>query len=155
MKINEKGNVEFDPVEVFKSLPEESQKKLAKSLACDDFYIRKVVDLLCGEDEDGWFTGIDADYRQEILERIEKSHTKNPFNYSWSVWKEILQTVKSLKSEQHLYYKLYHHQNQDLTIRQFMDNIKDEDSQEYFTTKADKEIEEIKTIIKEKLTKEK
>ena len=144
------GELTIDPVEFFDCLNEEDKKDVAKNLATQDFIMNKAIDFLCGEDEEGWFDGLDSERRQKILEKVEDAHIREP-KHNWSVFRDLRDQIKYDRSSDHIYWALYHHRNQDLTIREFMLNIKDES--QFMTNRGEKDIERLDKLIDETFKK--
>ena len=147
MKINKEGNIEFDIYEIWESLSTEHKKQFIKSCAISPDIIKWVMDWICGEDEDGWFT-TEHPLREELLARVEEKQISNPVTkYNWSLIQEAAKELKKIYSNKQVYWKLYHHPSKHiLTIAKFLDAEKD--LSEFSTTAADEKIEEIVEIVR-------
>jgi len=144
------GELTIDPVEFFDCLSEEDKLAVAKNLATQDFALQKAIDFLCEEDEDGWYSGISPRMRQNLLEQVGKAHIRES-KHNWDVFSDLRDQIKYDRSSDHIYYMLYHHHNQDLTIREFMANIKDEN--QFMTKRGEKDIERLEKLVDETFKK--
>lgn len=147
MKITEKGIIEIDIDEIINSLDTDEQKKLVKSLAISPTIIGWVMDWICGEDEDGWWT-TEHPLREQLLKRVEEKQIKNIGRYNWTLISKAADALKHYCSEKHLYYSLYYHPNADtMTIAEFCRSHPD--GNQYQTKQAEEKIQEIIDIVKE------
>jgi hypothetical protein len=121
----------------------DKKREMLAWLATDDEVIHYVVDVICGEDELGWAMG-DPNRRAAILSRIEDTQLKNGTHYSWKPWDEARSKIKDIRTEEHLYWVLYHQIDPDVSRRVFDElrrlGVKDN----YTSTRADAEIAAVK-----------
>jgi hypothetical protein len=150
MKI-EDGYLKLDLDKLFSAMPEETQKEFIKSFAVEETVIEHVIDYICGEDPDGWWTGYASDLRFNLLERVEKTQLKNWSKYNWSVFSEISQALRDIRCKQQLYWQLVYHPNDEICWK-IMDWMKSKGIESNFTTKqADDDIARIEKLIRDKL----
>jgi len=139
---------------LIEKLDEEESRQLIKTLAIQPKIIKSVVDYICGDDADGFWSSEEPQLRQGILERIERTHintlaTSGP-RYGWSVWQDIQKQLKDIKCKQHVYWALYHDEyfkeKYDWTlISNFFKRHNIES--DYTTKKADEDILQVKQMI--------
>lgn len=153
MKINDKGNIEIDPEEIFGYLDIEEKKELIKHLVLHEDVIQWVLNYICGEDEDGWWIGIDKNIRYNFLCKVESSLIDDlkKRKLGWQIWDEIVHFIKYYKSQKHLYYKLWNIENQSMTIGEFLRRNGEEN--EFQTKQADEKIKELEEKFNEVLDK--
>lgn len=143
--INSDGNVVLDLGTLLTDhLTVEQKRELLKRLSVSSDVIEWVIAYICGEDDDGWYDGRDADIRQKLLQRVEKAQMKDALlKYKWSVFEELERRLREIKSIQHIYWKLYHHPNKyKTTIAEFIHGEDVQKENEFQTQRAEKEIEE-------------
>lgn len=153
MKINKDGKIEIDLQEILDSLGEDEKKQLVKSACISSEVIKWVFDWICGEDEDGWWTTNENRLREDLLARAEdKQLFKDPNRFNWSLIEAATKRLKQLESDKALYWALYHHPAKyELTIAEY---LKDKDTwNEFYTTAADKKIDEVINIVKDAIQK--
>lgn len=85
----------------------EQKRELLAWLASDEEVIRCVVDFICGEDDLGWAMG-DPNRRAAILARVEDTQLREGVHYGWYPWVEATRKIKDIRSQEHLYWVLYH-----------------------------------------------
>lgn len=150
MKI-EDGEIRLDLIEIMESLSEDDCKMFIKHFSCQSFIIEKVIDYICGDDEDGWWTGDATNIRQKILCRIEKKQLEQSYlSYSWEPWAELTNRLKEIKERKHIYWHLYHdfpdhHEIWEWMKRRGIDS-------EYTTKQAHEDIKKIESMILDTLS---
>ncbi len=147
MKINKDGKIEFDIEEIWESLATDQKKQFIKSCAISPDIIKWVMDWICGEDEDGWWT-TEHPLRELLLARVEEKQLTNPVTkYNWTLIQKAVEQLKKVCSEKHLYWELFHHPaKREITIDKFLEG-KDH-LNEFYTTAADEKIEEVLEIVR-------
>lgn len=147
MKINKDGKIEFDIGEIWESLSTENKKEFIKSCAISPDIIKWVMDWICGEDEDGWWT-TEHPLREQLLKRVQEKQLTQPVTkYNWSIIQAAAEQLKKICSEKHLYWELYHHPaKHEMTIYKFLQGR--ESLNEFYTTAADEKIEEVLEIVR-------
>lgn len=143
MKIKD-GEVNINLMDLFDSMSEEQKLKLAKSIACSDWMIEKLLNFICGKDDDGWWTSSDVQIRYKILLAVEDAQLKEKMRFSWSPWRDIEQRLKDILSHEHLYWRIYHHPN---LSHETKESLIGKMESNLTTHIADKQIEEVKAII--------
>lgn len=148
MKINKEGKLEIDLSDIVDSLPEKDRRDFIKSAACSRQVIDWVIDYICGDDEDGWWTGDDGDLREKILTRVENTHLKDVTVFDWSLIKDAQKRLKEIESQRHIYWLLYHHPDRQITIGEFIGNKDMSEEHEFSTKRADEKVQEVIDIVK-------
>lgn len=152
MKIDEKGNLALNLEEICNALSEEEKKKFVKLMSISPEIIKWVMDWICGEDEDGWWT-TEHPLREDLLARAESSQIgKEVTKYNWTLIKEAANKLKHSISEQHIYYKLYD-ANPEMTVRKFLETSDIQVNNPYQTKLAEKKIQEVIDIVREAVKK--
>jgi len=93
---------------ILEAMNEEDTKHFIKTFSIQESVISYVIDYICGDDEDGCWTSMDAEYRMSILQRIEHKQLSEGPRHSWTAWSEICQELKNIRCKQQIYWKLYH-----------------------------------------------
>lgn len=151
MEINANGTITLSITEIIERMDEESAKEAIKALCCSDQAIKWVMDFLCDEDEDGWYNSTTPQNRLDLLTRIEdKCLDANGLRYDWRAFQALVRTLKDIRSEAHIYWAMYHHPTANTTtLSEFTRSLNHEDN--YTTTRADRDIAEIKDLIEHTL----
>jgi len=152
MKVDEEGNVVIALEDIIQNMSKEEKKRLCKIISIDYDVKKSVIDYICDEDEDGWWSSDNGEYREEILIRVERCHLENPNGQNWKLIGEAIERLKHARSQQHIYWTLYHLENKDMRVSDFIRlYMRDED--QFMTKKAETDIEEIMNIVKEALNR--
>ena len=129
-----------------RAMTKEQKLEVLSWIASEEEVIDHVVDVICGEDPLGWSTG-DPNRRESILARIENTQLKEGVRYSWKPWDLIRQLLRDIRTEENIYWILYHKIDPDLSRRVFEElrrlGVKDN----YASEKAEQDITMIKTLI--------
>jgi hypothetical protein len=129
-----------------RAMTKEQKLEVLSWIASEEEVIDHVVDVICGEDPLGWSTG-DPNRRESILARIENTQLKEGVRYSWKPWDLIRQLLRDIRTEENIYWILYHKIDPDLSRRVFEElrrlGVKDN----YASNKAHEDIETIKVLI--------
>lgn len=102
------NKIEIDMGHLLEAMDKDDCKAFIKSFACQDFVIEKVIDYICGDDEDGWWTGYSDEYRTKILTRVENTQIKKWSKYNWKVFEELKNRLKEIQEKRHIYWQIYH-----------------------------------------------
>ncbi len=147
MKINKDGNIEFSIEEIWESLGTDQKKQFIKSCAISPDIIKWVMDWICGEDEDGWWT-TEHPLREQLLARVEEKQLSTTVTkYNWTIIQKAADELKKIYSDKQIYWSLRHHpEKYTMTIAKFLEGK--ESWNEFQTTAADEKIEEIVEIVK-------
>lgn len=128
------------------AMTKEQKLEVLSWIASEEEVIDHVVDVICGEDPLGWSTG-NPNRRESILARIENTQLKEGVRYSWKPWDLIRQLLRDIRTEENIYWILYHKIDPDLSRRVFEElrrlGVKDS----YTSEKAEQDITMIKTLI--------
>jgi hypothetical protein len=128
------------------AMTKEQKLEVLSWIASEEEVIDHVVDVICGEDPLGWSTG-DPNRRESILARIENTQLKEGVRYSWKPWDLIRQLLRDIRTEENIYWILYHKIDPDLSRKVFEElrrlGVKDS----YTSEKAEQDITTIKTLI--------
>jgi len=152
MKLKD-GDIIINPSEIIDSLSKEDKLEVLKHyMTCPDV-INAVLDYICDEDEDGWWAGDSDRTRSGFLKRVEDCHLKNLGRGNWKSLDEACAKITKIRSEQHLYYMLYHHpESHNMTISEWLRvHNKDDKINEHCSKIADDEIESIVTALKSEI----
>ncbi len=155
IKINDNGLwVDFDYL--MESMSSEDQKMFIKKFAIESNVIDHVVNYICGEDPDGWWSGCADDRRMKILTKVENAQLNKWSGYNWKFIDEATNRLKEIKEKQHIYWALYHSgvdydSDFSMKVRKFLESNGIES--DYTTKQADEEIEKVYSIIKEAMEK--
>lgn len=129
-----------------RAMTKEQKLEVLSWIASDGEVIDHVVDVICGEDPLGWSTG-DPNRRESILARIESTQLKEGVRYNWKPWDLIRQLLRDIRTEENIYWILYHKIDPDLSRRVFEElrrlGVKDN----YTSDKANEDIETVKVLI--------
>lgn len=142
----EKGKIQIDADYLAASMSNEDYHSFIKGVALDSFIIDKVVDYICDEDEDGFWTSGSNRTREEILMRIEKSQMSANVRFNWSFLKNIEDKLKKIAVNKSMYYKIYHCGFLDQRTK---DALLDHEECEYKTDKANDQINALHKMVKE------
>lgn len=124
----------------------EQKREMLAWLAADDEVVNYVVDAICGEDEQGWAIG-SPNCRQAILARVEDVQLREGFQYNWRVWDEARQKIKDIRSQEHLYWVLYHQIDPEVSRRVFDELRRLGVACNYLSTVADEEISALRKVL--------
>ncbi|MFA5217096.1 hypothetical protein [Sulfuricurvum sp.] len=163
----EGANILININDLYSAMSEQDQKDFVKSVALNDDIINWVLDYICGDDNDGYWTSDDSNIRQRFLNRVEKTQLTKSI-ISWDTIRKIDQHLKDIKCKQHIYWSLYHdipqiisqwlYEKHGIAIEKgYIDAavsyaLKCLGQESNFTTEqADKEIQELKDFITDKM----
>ena len=147
------GKLEIYPQDIAESLSKEDRMEFIKHhVLCADA-IQTVLDYICDGDEDGWWTGDSDEIRAAFLRRVEDTHLAQFSRYNWKSLGVACDKITKIRSEQHLYWKLYHHpESHNLTIAEWiMKHDVNKEICEYQSKIADDEIDRIVNDLKEEI----
>lgn len=147
MKYDEEGNVIISLEDIIQNMSKEEKKKLCKTISIDYDVKKAVIDYICDEDEDGWWCSDSGHIREDILMRIEKAQLDKPTWYNWKLIDEAITRLKHMRSENHIYYTLYHLRDPHMLVSDFV-RIYLKDESEHMTNRADDDIKEVLNIVK-------
>ena len=102
------GDLKIGITELIESLSSEQKKEIIHSIACNDDVIKRTIDYICDEDEEGWYSGSNPELRQQALVRIEKKQLETLPTYYWRVWEDLQQELNNIRSKEQVYWSLYH-----------------------------------------------
>lgn len=139
----EGSKLQLDLEPLIRGMSIEKKREMLAWLATDDEVIRYVVDVICGEDELGWCMG-DPGRRADILSRIEDTQLKDCTRYNWKPWAAARDKIRDIRTQEHLYWVLYHQIDPDVSRRVF-DELRRLGVESNYTSKiADDEIAAVK-----------
>jgi hypothetical protein len=128
------------------AMTKEQKLEVLSWIASDGEVIDHVVDVICGEDPLVWSTG-DPNRRESILARIESTQLKEGVRYNWKPWDLTRQLLRDIRTEENIYWILYHRIDPDLSRKVFEElrrlGVKDN----YTSDTAHEDIETIKVLI--------
>jgi len=143
------GHISIDVDDLLGQLSADHLKEILKRFSVSERVIEWVIAYLCGDDEDGWWTGDDANLRQRLLVRVQNSHLADDVLLSWNVFDELRKRLKDIRSKQHVYWFLYHELPDHLRC-QVMNLMEQAGVESNYTTKqADADIERIEKMANE------
>ena len=153
MKI-EDGKLIIHPQDIAEALPKEDKLEFIKHHVLSADVIQMVLDYICDGDESGWWAGDSDETRAAFLKRVEDTHLAEFSRYNWESLGTACDKIKKIRSEQHLYWLLYHHpEAHDLSISDWLrKNDIDAKLSQHCTKIADKEIEQIVSALKEEIS---
>ena len=154
----DKVAIKIDIDYLLESMSEDDCKAFIKHFSIQECVINHVIDYICGDDPDGWWTGNDADLRMKLLQRVEKKQLDRPTRWGWSVWREVEARLKEIRCKQQIYWKLYHNDSPfEVTLydgtkktfeRMVIDWLSNQGIQSNYTTlEADNDIRRVEGII--------
>ena len=151
MKI-ENGEIKIDPQEIVDSLTSTEKTEMLKYyMVCDDV-IESVIAWMCDEDTDGWWSSGSHKLREKLLKKIEDCHLAKMARFNWSSLDTAIPKIKKIRSEEHLYWKLYHtEESWNMTVSDWL-RTHGEGLCEHTTEIADTEIAEIIESLKAELS---
>jgi len=147
------GKLEIHPQDIVDNLSKEDKMEFIKHYLVSTDVIQFVLDYICDDDEDGWWTGDSDEIRAAFLRRVEDAHLAGFGRYNWKSLGDACERIKKIRSEQHLYWKLYHHpESGSLTIAEWlMKHNVNNDIIEHTSKVADEEIDKIVHELKEEI----
>lgn len=129
-----------------RAMTKEQKIEVLSWIASDGEVVDHVVDVICGEDPLGWSIG-DPNRRVSILSRIEETQLKEGVRYNWKPWDLIRQLLKDIRTEENIYWILYHKIDPELSLRVFEElrrlGVKDN----YTSEKAEQDIATLKELV--------
>lgn len=132
----------------------EDQKKFIKRFAIQSSVIDHVIDYICGEDPDGWWTSMDDELRMKILGRVEDAQIKKWSKYYWDFISEAKDRLKEIREKQHIYWTLYHGAfSEELRDVFFKFCMANNIVSEYTTKQANEDVEKVLKIVEDALQK--
>jgi len=154
MKINSEGKLEIHPQDIVDNLSKEHKMEFIKHYLVSSDVIQTVLDYICDDDPDGWWTGDSDEIRAAFLKKVEDTHLAKFSQHNWKSLGEACKKITKIRSEQHLYWKLYHHPEcHNMTISEWlMKNEIDGDIMEHTSKVADDEIAQIISEVKKEIT---
>lgn len=152
----ESGHIKIDLDYFLEAMSSADQKDFIKRFSIDSNVIDHVVDYICGEDPDGWWSGCADERRMKILTKVENAQIKSWSEYSWEFIKEATDRLREIKEKKHIYWALYHNgcdYDSDFSqnVRKFLNNHGIES--DYTTEQADEEIKQVLDIVREAMEK--
>lgn len=138
------GDIVIDAADVFAALTGDQFEELIHRLGCAHRVLERAIDFLCDDDSDGWYDSTSVNDRQALLERVEQGHIAKS-KYNWLAWTEIRNALKAIRSEEHIYWRIYHHAPE--SVREWLRNSGAKCN--YATDEADADIKRIETMINE------
>ena len=148
------GKLIIYPQDIADSLSGEDKLEFIKHHVLSEDAIQMVLDYICDGDEEGWWSGDSDEIRASFLRRVEDTHLAEFSRYNWNSLGTACDKIKKIRSEQHIYWLLYHHpEAHDLTISEWLrKHDVNNDISEYSTKIADEEIEQIVSALKEEIS---
>ena len=144
----EGNKIQIEIEHLIQSLSFEKKREILSWLATDSEVVESVINAICGEDELGWAMGSPND-RQRILERVEGKQVAECLRYNWSPWEDLKQKLKDIRSDERVYWNLYHQCPDDLRRAVFDKTPGISESNNYTGKDADKDVNEIYDMIRD------
>ena len=144
----ENGEIQIDPYEIVEALTSEQKHEMLKHYMVSDDVVTSVIAWMCDEDEDGWWAGGSHKLRERLFKKVEDCHLAKLARFNWSSLDEAIPKIKKIRSEQHLYWTLYHHPDaHNMTISEWI-RTRGNEICEHTTKVADDEIDEIREALR-------
>lgn len=150
----EGGEIKIDIDYLLSAMNEDDQKAFVKAFAVQRNIIEHVIDSICGEDPDCWWSSYDNEDRMRMFKRVEKAQLKKWSTYNWEFITEAKDRLKEIREKQRVYWALFH--------GEFREHLWDDFSQfckrngitsEYTTELANEDIARVEKIVKDALDK--
>ena len=86
----ENGEIKLDIEYVLSAMSEEDQRLFVKAFSLQRNIIEHVINSICGEDPDGWWSSYEDEDRMNMFKRVEQAQLKNWSSYNWEFIREAL-----------------------------------------------------------------
>jgi hypothetical protein len=146
----EKGYLKIDFEQIVEHMEKEEKIQVLKSIAVSNDCVQWVLDYICGDDPDGWWSGSDVQLRQKFLEKVEQTQLgKTWLSASWEPWGAIKDKLKEIESSREMFARIERIKRQyDHPLHRWVSKeFSDDDCSHYVTTLADDKIKEVEQLI--------